>query len=141
MDFLSKNFRYKTQTFQEFVREVDEGKKLYLRALSADKPSDSPANLDTDFPTISKDFLLPSQLQFVKDKLFSSVLRISGPVNMWLHYDVSFPLLPGQKRASYGIKKAYVHKKKKKKWCEPEQGCRFVISNMPLLTWKTTIRF
>ncbi|EPE07494.1 leucine carboxyl methyltransferase [Ophiostoma piceae UAMH 11346] len=88
MDFLSKNFRYNTQTFQEFISDVQEGKKLYLRALSEDKPSDAPANLDADFPTIAPDFVLPPQLRFAKDKLFSSVLRISGPVNMWLHYDV-----------------------------------------------------
>lgn len=91
MDFLSKNFRYKTQTFQEFARDIDDGKKLYLRALSADKPSNSPAKLNVDFPTIAKDFVLPPHLAFVEDKQFSSVLRISGPVNMWLHYDVSFP--------------------------------------------------
>ncbi|CAK7229087.1 tRNA methyltransferase ppm2 [Sporothrix bragantina] len=88
MDFLAKNFKYNTQTFQEFAQDVDAGKRLYLRALSADKPSDAPARLDTDFPTISKDFVLPPQLAFVQDKLFSSVLRVSGPVNMWLHYDV-----------------------------------------------------
>ena len=93
MDFLSKNFRYSTQTFQEFVGDVRDGKRLYLRALSADKPSDAPANLDADFPTIAPDFVLPPQLGFAKDKLFSSVLRISGPVNMWLHYDVSLYIL------------------------------------------------
>lgn len=89
MDFLAKNFRYKTQTFQEFAGDVDDGKKLYLRALSADKPSGAPSILDVDFPIIASDFVLPPQLAFVNDKLFSSVLRISGPVNMWLHYDVS----------------------------------------------------
>lgn len=89
MDFLAKNFSYKTQTFSEFSRDVDAGKKLYLRALSADKPSDTPARLDTDFPSISQDFILPPQLALVQERLFSSVLRVSGPVNMWLHYDVS----------------------------------------------------
>lgn len=93
MDFLSKNFRYNRQTFQEFARDVADGKKLYLRALSADKPSDDPTRLDKDFVTISEDFVLPPQLALAKDKLFSSVLRISGPVNMWLHYDVSLYLL------------------------------------------------
>ncbi|CAK7264922.1 tRNA methyltransferase ppm2 [Sporothrix epigloea] len=87
MDFLAKNFRYATQTFKEFSDNVDAGKKLYLRALSTDSPSDTPARLDTDFPTISRDFILPPQLAFVQDRLFSSVLRVSGPVNMWLHYD------------------------------------------------------
>ena len=89
MDFLAKNFKYNTQTFQEFAHDVDAGKRLYLRALSADKPSEAPARLDVDFPSLSRDFTLPPQLAFVQDRLFSSVLRVSGPVNMWLHYDVS----------------------------------------------------
>ncbi|OAA59675.1 leucine carboxyl methyltransferase [Niveomyces insectorum RCEF 264] len=88
MDFVSKNFRYQTQDFKEFITNVDAGKMLYLRALSADKPSDAPARLDVDFPTVAGDFALPSQLAFANDRLFSSVLRVSGPVNMWLHYDV-----------------------------------------------------
>ncbi len=89
MDFLAKNFRYVTQTFQEFVHDVDTGKQVYLRALSADKPSDAPARLEIDFPTIAADFLLPPPLALAQERLFSSVLRVSGPVNMWLHYDVS----------------------------------------------------
>jgi tRNA wybutosine-synthesizing protein 4 len=28
-------------------------------------------------------------LKYVRDNIHSSPLRISGPVNMWLHYDVS----------------------------------------------------
>lgn len=90
MDFVSKNFRYITRGFGDFVRDVDMGKKLYLRALAADQPSDVPARLAVDFPSLSDDFILPPELALVNERLYSSVLRISGPVNMWLHYDVSF---------------------------------------------------
>jgi tRNA wybutosine-synthesizing protein 4 len=88
MDFNSKNFQYMTTEFSEFARRVDKGDRLYMRALSADKPTAKPASLADDFAALADDFVLPPQLSFVSDNLFSSVLRISGPVNMWLHYDV-----------------------------------------------------
>lgn len=46
-----------------------------------------------DFPTLAPDFVLPPELSLVEENIFSSVLRVSGPVNMWLHYDVSSPNL------------------------------------------------
>ncbi|KAI8154665.1 tRNA wybutosine-synthesizing protein 4 [Colletotrichum sp. SAR 10_70] len=88
MDFNAKNFRYVTKNFGEFIKEIGEGKRLYLRALSKDEPSNLPTQMATDYPSLAKDFILPSQLAYVQDNTFSSVLRISGPVNMWLHYDV-----------------------------------------------------
>ncbi|KAK1966981.1 leucine carboxyl methyltransferase [Colletotrichum sublineola] len=88
MDFNAKNFRYVTKDFGEFIRQVQDGKRLYLRALSRDEPSSLPTQLADDYPSLAKDFALPPQLGFVDKNLFSSVLRISGPVNMWLHYDV-----------------------------------------------------
>lgn len=88
MDFNAKNFLYVTKTFAEFANEVKEGSRLYLRALSTEEPADRPANLTEDFPALSVDFVLPQELSFVSDNTFSSVLRVSGPVNMWLHYDV-----------------------------------------------------
>jgi len=95
MDFNSKNFRYVTTDFGDFARRARRGDKLYLRALSQDKPSEKPTVLADDYPEIAADFVLPPQLSSVKERLFSSVLRLSGPVNMWLHYDVSwFPLPP-----------------------------------------------
>ena len=96
MDFNSKNFGYVTKTFADFANEARQGGRLYLRALSTEEPSALPANLATDFPSLSGDFVLPQQLSFVNENTFSSVLRISGPVNMWLHYDVS-PARPTQK--------------------------------------------
>lgn len=88
MDFNSKNFKYVTKEFGSFIDEVRTGSKMYLRALSEEKPADKPASLDEDFPSLADDFVLPPELAFVTDNTFSSVLRITGPVNMWLHYDV-----------------------------------------------------
>ncbi|KAK4455625.1 methyltransferase [Podospora aff. communis PSN243] len=88
MNFTSKNFKYTTTNFSDFTQRLKAASRLYLRALSSDKPSEKPASLSSDFPTISSDFALPSQLALVSKNLFSSVFRMSGPVNMWLHYDV-----------------------------------------------------
>ncbi|KAF9870544.1 putative leucine carboxyl methyltransferase [Colletotrichum karsti] len=88
MDFNAKNFRYVTKKFADFIEEARNGKRLYMRALSNEEPSNRPTQLSEDYPSLAKDFTLPSQLAFVSDNTFSSVLRISGPVNMWLHYDV-----------------------------------------------------
>jgi tRNA wybutosine-synthesizing protein 4 len=92
MDFTAKNFRYVTSEFGEFAQRVGQGDKLYLRALSHEKPSEKPAVLADDFPALAPDFVLPAQLSLVAENLFSSVLRMSGRVNMWLHYDVSSSL-------------------------------------------------
>jgi tRNA wybutosine-synthesizing protein 4 len=89
MDFNAKNFRYVTKVFADFAEEIKKGAKLYLRALSADQPAHVPTNLKDDFPSLSADFVIPPELEFVTKNIFSSVLRVSGPVNMWLHYDVS----------------------------------------------------
>jgi len=89
MDFNAKNFRYVTTEFGEFAQRVEKGDKLYLRALSSEKPAERAALLADDFPALSPDFVLPAELSLVDKNLFSSVLRVSGPVNMWLHYDVS----------------------------------------------------
>jgi tRNA wybutosine-synthesizing protein 4 len=91
MDFKSKNFEYVKKKFGDFLDEIENGKRLYLRSLSLDNPSTSPAEIAKDFPSISADFQLPSALDFVRDNAHSSPLRISGPVTMWLHYDVGTP--------------------------------------------------
>ena len=91
LDFIGKNFEYRTKSFGSFADEISEGSRQYLRSLSRNNPLRTPANIRTDFPEIAADFTLPPQLDFVKDHLHSTVLRISGPVNMWLHYDVRPP--------------------------------------------------
>ncbi|RGP66430.1 leucine carboxyl methyltransferase 2 [Fusarium longipes] len=101
MDFNSKNFRYVTEAFSAFMAKAARGEALYLRALSEDKPTEAPANLADDFPALADDFRLPEQLDLVKDRMFSSVLRISGRANMWLHYDVManvYTQIQGSKR-------------------------------------------
>ena len=89
MDFQAKNFSYVTKTFGDFIDQASNGEKLYLRSLSSDKPSELPADITRDFPSISGDFRLPPELRLVVENAHSSPLRISGPVIMWLHYDVS----------------------------------------------------
>ncbi|KAK5107584.1 hypothetical protein LTR62_000978 [Meristemomyces frigidus] len=88
MDFRNKNFQYVTQTFGSFLDNCASGAKLYLRSLSKESPSDQPTNLADDYPEIAADFELPGELVYVVENLHSSPLRISGPVSMWLHYDV-----------------------------------------------------
>lgn len=86
MDFNAKNFTYATTSFGEFTMQVKRGERQYLRALSADAPADQPAKLEQDFPSLAPDFVLPDLLNICRDNMHSSVLRISGPVHMWLHY-------------------------------------------------------
>ncbi len=88
MDFVSKNFQYTNMSFGEFIAAIDQEEKLYLRSLAIENPSQVAAEFQRDFPSISSDFQLPPELQTVIDNAHSSPLRISGPVNMWLHYDV-----------------------------------------------------
>ncbi len=88
MNFKTKNFAYVSKKFGEFMDQIESGDKLYLRSLSSEKPSEKAADITHDFPTISGDFRLPYELKMVLENAHSSPLRISGPVNMWLHYDV-----------------------------------------------------
>lgn len=89
MNFQNKNFEYVKKKFGNFLDEIATGKTQYLRSISNDKPTETPANLEQDFPEISEDFRLPAELAAVVSSAHSSPLRVSGPVTMWLHYDVS----------------------------------------------------
>ncbi|KAL9030825.1 MAG: hypothetical protein Q9196_001079 [Gyalolechia fulgens] len=93
MNFQQKNFSYVKKRFGEFMREASGGSKQYLRSLAAEKPADQPACFYDDFPCLGEDFHLPVQLETVSCNHHSSPLRISGPVNMWLHYDVMANIL------------------------------------------------
>lgn len=88
MNFEAKNFSYATKKFGTFLDEVHAGGRQYLRSISAEQPSQLPANLAFDFPGLKNDFRVPEHLALVTDNAHSSPLRISGPVSMWLHYDV-----------------------------------------------------
>lgn len=94
MNFLAKNFTYTTVPFEQFINDVKAGGQMYLRALSSERPAEQATTLEQDFPGLSDDFKLPAELAFVKANAHSSPLRISGPVAMWLHYDVRFPATP-----------------------------------------------
>lgn len=94
MDFQTKNFSYVTKPFGELVDQASNGERLYLRSLSSSKPSELPADIARDFPSIAVDFQLPDELKLVLENAHSSPLRISGPVIMWLHYDVGTYIIP-----------------------------------------------
>lgn len=93
LSFRSKNFSYEIQPFKQFIEEAATGEHVYLRAISSTQPSKLPANLDRDFPEIAADFAIPEQMALAKTNMHSSVLRISGNINMWLHYDVMANIL------------------------------------------------
>lgn len=96
MDFINKNYAYRTLPFDELVTRCaedihqdfffDEKEKYYLRALGTDNRKD-PANLSTEFPQLAKDVKFPEF--FSEEQFFSSVLRIGSPhLRLWTHYDI-----------------------------------------------------
>ena len=92
MNFQQKNFEYVTMTFGDFLSQIEDNKLLYMRAVSAERTAKA-TDLSTDFPTIADDFSIPPELSYVRSRIHSSPLRISGPVRMWLHYDVMANIL------------------------------------------------
>lgn len=88
MTFKDKNFKYVKKTVADFLDGISEGSPEYLRAISSSQPNKLPTRLEDDFPTIAADFQLPEIFSAVKNNYHSSPLRISGPVSLWLHYDV-----------------------------------------------------
>lgn len=88
MTFKDKNFQYIKTSFGLFIDGISQGSKTYLRAVSSSQPNKLPTKLEDDFPTIADDFRLPEELASIKETYHSSPLRISGPVSLWLHYDV-----------------------------------------------------
>ncbi|XP_060909926.1 tRNA wybutosine-synthesizing protein 5 isoform X1 [Labrus mixtus] len=101
MDFLHKNFAYKTLPFKEFVKRASEkthcdyflckDESYYLRSLGEDVRKE-PADLSKQFPALAADFHIPEF--FAPDQFFSSVFRISScGLQLWTHYDVMDNLL------------------------------------------------
>ncbi|KAI4704021.1 hypothetical protein J4E81_001085 [Alternaria sp. BMP 2799] len=88
MTFKDKNFSYVKKSVADFLDGIAEGSHEYLRAVSSSQPNKLPTKLEDDFPTISDDFRVPHVCNLVKENYHSSPLRISGPVTLWLHYDV-----------------------------------------------------
>ncbi|XP_063285942.1 tRNA wybutosine-synthesizing protein 5 isoform X1 [Pelobates fuscus] len=109
MDFIKKNFIYRTLPFDKFVHRAAENKhkeyfisedeKYYLRSLGEDPRKDI-ADISNQFPGLAADIQIPQF--FDKDQFFSSVFRISSPgLQLWTHYDVMDNLLiqvSGKKR-------------------------------------------
>ncbi|XP_019618013.1 PREDICTED: tRNA wybutosine-synthesizing protein 5-like [Branchiostoma belcheri] len=109
MDFINKNFAYRTLPFDEFVRRAAEEKhtdffhsqdeKYYLRSLGED-PRKDVADIRTQFPELADDIIFPEF--FAPSQFFSSVFRIGSPsVQLWTHYDIMDNLLiqvSGRKR-------------------------------------------
>uniref|UniRef100_A0A8C4WT87 tRNA-yW synthesizing protein 5 n=1 Tax=Eptatretus burgeri TaxID=7764 RepID=A0A8C4WT87_EPTBU len=101
MDFLHKNFAYRTLPFNELMHRASEEKhadfffnedeKYYLRSLG-DNPRKDVADLKQQFPELAGDVTIP-QL-FPDEQFFSSVLRVSSAsLHLWTHYDVMDNLL------------------------------------------------
>lgn len=88
MTFQTKNFSYLKQNFGDFIKDVTAGGQLYLRSVASTQPAKHPTQLSKDFPSLAADFRLPDALSAVAEGAHSSPLRISGPVTLWLHYDV-----------------------------------------------------
>ncbi|XP_043988888.1 tRNA wybutosine-synthesizing protein 5 [Gambusia affinis] len=111
MDFLHKNFIYRTLPFDEFVKKAAETKhsdfflaeeeSYYLRSLGEDVRKE-PADLSRQFPDLAEDFHTPRFFEL--DQFFSSVFRISScGLQLWTHYDVMDNLLAqvtGRKRVA-----------------------------------------
>ncbi|MBN3291791.1 TYW5 protein, partial [Polypterus senegalus] len=101
LDFINKNFLYRSLPFSVFVRRaaedkhmeyfISEDEKYYLRSLGTDPRKDI-ADIKFQFPKLAEDFKLPEYFQ--TDQFFSSVFRISScGLQLWTHYDVMDNLL------------------------------------------------
>ncbi|XP_071439790.1 tRNA wybutosine-synthesizing protein 5-like [Hetaerina americana] len=97
MDFVKKNFLYKTLPFDELVarasREQQESyfihprELYYLRSLGIEPRGTDIADFSKHYPTLSEDLRLPNI--FEASRYFSSVLRVSSSgLSLWTHYDV-----------------------------------------------------
>ncbi|GIY25279.1 tRNA wybutosine-synthesizing protein 5 [Caerostris extrusa] len=98
LDFLKKNFKYKTLLFAKLLERASESthnesdcfisptEYYYLRSVGKDARKDV-ADIRQQFPAISEDIKFPD---FVPEKdIFSSIFRIASKgVSIWTHYDV-----------------------------------------------------
>ena len=96
LDFLKKNFLYKTMKFNNFMNRVTveshqdyficPEEKYYLRSLGVDARKDV-ADIRKQFPGLCEDIIFPPL--FDTESFFSSVFRISSSgTQLWTHYDV-----------------------------------------------------
>uniref|UniRef100_A0A1B6L9M2 JmjC domain-containing protein n=1 Tax=Graphocephala atropunctata TaxID=36148 RepID=A0A1B6L9M2_9HEMI len=110
MDFLNKNFSYKTLSLAETIKRASTTIKenyffrpeeyYYLRSLSNERRGREVSDIKKQFYQIADDIEIP---RFFDDSdFFSSILRISSEgVQLWTHYDIMDNLLiqvQGRKR-------------------------------------------
>ncbi|KAH9400689.1 tRNAPhe (7-(3-amino-3-carboxypropyl)wyosine37-C2)-hydroxylase [Tyrophagus putrescentiae] len=122
LNFLTKNFRYETQNFGEFLQKCahpdGDQQYLYLRSIGVDKRGRDVADIQKHFPQIADDLVMPPFANFCTDidceeegttkctkrHLFSSVFRISSKeLVVWTHYDMVDNILlqvKGEKRVT-----------------------------------------
>jgi tRNA wybutosine-synthesizing protein 4 len=105
MNFLSKNFKYTSRSFGDFIDSVfsPAAEKVYLRAVSANAKN-KPTKLEDDFPGLAKDFQIPTILRghggIDEENIFSTVLRVGAVgTSMWLHYDVQVTRITANSRS------------------------------------------
>lgn len=101
MDFIHKNFVYKTLPFNQFVERASEDvhgeyficpeEKYYLRSIG-DDPRKDISDIAVQFPKLAQDIKIPKL--YPEDRFFSSVFRISSSNGqLWTHYDIMDNLL------------------------------------------------
>lgn len=92
LDFLSKNFKYKTCLFTEFSQKLRINESyLYLRSANKNIRAKKPARIEDDFPNLDQDLQPPSFIPYRHNSALyhSSVLRIaSSKVQIWTHFDL-----------------------------------------------------
>lgn len=102
MNFINKNFVYKTLTLGETITRassselenyfISPNEYYYLRSLSSERRGREVSHLQKQFPEITNDIKIPKF--FNDENFFSSVLRISSKdIQLWTHYDVMDNLL------------------------------------------------
>lgn len=93
LEFLNKNFCYKTCLFKEFVKllKCPGSKSYYYRSTNRNQRNKKPARIEEDLPLL-KDYLhIPEYVPFGPNSsiYFSSILRIAlDQVQIWTHFDL-----------------------------------------------------
>eukprot|EP01127_Copromyxa_protea_P022393 TRINITY_DN8005_c0_g1_i1.p1 TRINITY_DN8005_c0_g1~~TRINITY_DN8005_c0_g1_i1.p1 ORF type:complete len:1059 (+),score=205.67 TRINITY_DN8005_c0_g1_i1:15-3191(+) len=92
LDFLNKNYDFKTMPFSDLIDLIFNNdandKRYYFRSIGEDARK-QPSDIRAAIPNLSKDFTIPKELDVVSEKEFSSVLRVSSKhIRVWTHYDV-----------------------------------------------------
>ncbi|CAL1263935.1 unnamed protein product [Larinioides sclopetarius] len=98
LDFLKKNFLYKTLLFEKLLHRASRSKQeegdyfisptesYYLRSVGKD-PRKDVANIRQQFPVVAEDIVFPGFIP--EENVFSSIFRIASKgVTIWTHYDV-----------------------------------------------------